>query len=378
MKKKIYISVLLLVCLIVGCFGFSASADLEPAGPSTDVSILEESVLEKATNWFVGNYGAFYNIRDFQAEIIRTFDDGAETSYTVAIRCQTQLKADSVEELPFVRGLYDGAAAGTGEIQSLQAAVDYYAEEVVDFSKDYSALSLDVVVPVDNVKKDVNESQLFVRDGMETYLYPVSDFELDAEEMYLAGRQSVDSVSELYASVQTAGGYSDYDRIAARDYALTWVGSSVTSCFDHGTSCETLQDRSKWNNAEYPFHETFTHNDCADFVSQAMSAGGLPENGASGTTWFRVKNTTEAAWGAPWTNVISLVSYMTDSSRGYWSSSTYAACNAGNILRTSSEHVVMITLNDTVTHRYTGHTNDRRDYVFSVNSAYEYYVIKAT
>lgn len=228
MKKKIYISVLLLVCLIVGCFGFSASADLEPAGPSTDVSILEESVLEKATNWFVGNYGAFYNILDFHAEIIRTFDDGAETSYTVAIRCQTQLKADSVEELPFVRGLYDGAAAGAGEIQSLQAAVDYYAEEVVDFSKDYSALSLDVVVPVDNVKKDVNESQLFVRDGMETYLYPVSDFELDAEEMYLAGRQSVDSVSELYASVQAAGGYVIVTMIGSPPATMRSLGSEAT------------------------------------------------------------------------------------------------------------------------------------------------------
>lgn len=35
----------------------------------------------------------------------------------------------------------------------------------------------------------------------------------------------------------------------------------------------------------------------------------------------------------------------------------------------------MITLNDTMTHCYTGHTNDRRNVGFTHKSAYVYYAI---
>ncbi len=36
----------------------------------------------------------------------------------------------------------------------------------------------------------------------------------------------------------------------------------------------------------------------------------------------------------------------------------------------------MVTLNDTVTHRYSGHTRDRKNYQFYDNSDYQYYTIK--
>ena len=116
----------------------------------------------------------------------------------------------------------------------------------------------------------------------------------------------------------------------------------------------------------------FCHNDCANFVSQAMSAGGLPENGK----WFRTKNVQTASWSASWTSVSAMKNYMT--TQGYWSPSNFAMCNAGNILLTSSGHVTMITLNDTVTHCYSGHTNDRRNVSFQNNASYQYYAIKLT
>lgn len=39
-------------------------------------------------------------------------------------------------------------------------------------------------------------------------------------------------------------------------------------------------------------------------------------------------------------------------------------------------HVVMIVLNDTITHQYSAHTNDRKQYVFYDNSSYEYYMVQ--
>ena len=82
---------------------------------------------------------------------------------------------------------------------------------------------------------------------------------------------------------------------------------------------------------------------------------------------------TTRSWGEAWTSVSSMKSYMT--SNGYWTADKFSTCNAGNILLTSSGHVTMITLNNTVSHCYTGHTNDRKNVSFKNKSAYAYYAI---
>lgn len=48
---------------------------------------------------------------------------------------------------------------------------------------------------------------------------------------------------------------------------------------------------------------------------------------------------------------------------------TYKTCNAGNIVYWEG-HITLCTLNDTVSHRYTGHTNDRNNSKFSSADAY--------
>lgn len=151
---------------------------------------------------------------------------------------------------------------------------------------------------------------------------------------------------------------------------MEWTGSGITSCYDDGSSCGILQDRTQWNNTEYPYITTLKHSDCADFVSQCLCAGNIePVNGK----WERF-NDKDNNWA--WTYVSGLISYMTD--EGYFTSSTFAKAAAGAVLTTSSSHVVLITLNDTVTHRFTGHTNDRNNYQFTNTSGYSYYIIYQT
>lgn len=79
-----------------------------------------------------------------------------------------------------------------------------------------------------------------------------------------------------------------------------------------------------------------------------------------------------------WAGTISLDRYMKN--KGYWTNSTYAQCNAGNIVYTNStfDHVMVITLNDTVTHRYSAHTADEYNRVFGNVSSYMYRAIKVT
>ena len=103
-----------------------------------------------------------------------------------------------------------------------------------------------------------------------------------------------------------------------------------------------------------------------------MSVGGIPEKSG----WYRDKGGASGTWTQSWTVVPKLKTYMTREDHVYWDESTFALCNAGNILITNSGgHIVMVDFNDGTTHKLTGHTNDRKSYAFGNVSSYEYYVI---
>jgi hypothetical protein len=38
----------------------------------------------------------------------------------------------------------------------------------------------------------------------------------------------------------------------------------------------TYQNNANWNNSQYPNYQNFYCNDCADYVSQCLHAGGIP------------------------------------------------------------------------------------------------------
>lgn len=107
-------------------------------------------------------------------------------------------------------------------------------------------------------------------------------------------------------------------------------------------------------------------------MSQAMHAGGIAIDPGQ---WDRLQDK-YGTYPWAWTSSIALKSYMT--STGHWYSSNFTQANAGNILRMpdSEGHVVMIVLNDTITHQYSAHTNDRKQYVFYDNSSFEYYMVQ--
>ena len=96
----------------------------------------------------------------------------------------------------------------------------------------------------------------------------------------------------------------------------------------------------------------FCSNDCANYVSQAMYAGGVPQS----TTW---KPGTSA-----WQTCVGMKTYFTTTNK-WWNTSNYANCNAGGIMmitkkgQTNPYHVMMIVENDTVHRSYSAHTRDR-------------------
>lgn len=69
-----------------------------------------------------------------------------------------------------------------------------------------------------------------------------------------------------------------------------------------------------------------------------------------------------------WVSASRLIDFITSNEVGGYAV-TYKTCNAGNIVYWEG-HITLCTLNDTVSHRYTGHTNDRNNSKFSSADAY--------
>ena len=382
MLRKVSVVV---IALIISCASIPVSAletnAINDTVYETDIisdnTAIYPQVIDRATEWLKTNYGQFYELRDINANVIKQIDTMNKSRYTVSITCEKMYKYDNVEEIPFVRGMLSELNKKTltqAQMNNVNAKIQQIEEDAA--FGEYTELSVDVVVEVNTADLTV-PWKLYYQDGVDTVLYDIALLELDEEELYGAGIQAIDEISKEPISVistESTRGYASYDRLSARNYSRLY-SSNPTTCDKCGKGkCDCLQDTSKWNTDEYPYFPGFLHNDCADFVSQAMSEGGIPEKSG----WYRTKGGNNGTWTNSWIQVSKLKEYMTRSDHVYWDESTFAACNAGNILLTSSGHVVMVDYNDGTTHRFNGHTNDRRCYAFGNVSSYQYYVIKRT
>lgn len=205
---------------------------------------------------------------------------------------------------------------------------------------------------------------------------------LSFEDLKKSAEEEIDvclasDLSSLQAVVPLAAA-DNYNRVAARDYAWQHTAPGYgyhqndpdlggytpsTTCghtfYDkNGNKTYVYVDRSFWNTTDYPSCMALghCHNDCACFVSQCMVAGGILPT----SDWYYGSLT--------WVSASRLIDFITSNEVGGYAV-TYKTCNAGNIVYWEG-HITLCTLNDTVSHRYTGHTNDRNNSKFSSADAY--------
>ena len=162
-----------------------------------------------------------------------------------------------------------------------------------------------------------------------------------------------------------------YYRTKARDYANKYtVNAGKRYCSTHK---QNIRQSAQYYNPAYFY---FCCNECANYASQAMYAGGVPQD----SLWKSNKSC------SPWINCLSMRNYFKNVKR-YWTKVSYNQCNAGGIILLLNEnkkpyHAMINVLNDSVTTKYSAHTNDRLKYVYTHSSlladagtgAVEYYV----
>ncbi|NJD04009.1 MAG: hypothetical protein FIA99_15750 [Ruminiclostridium sp.] len=298
------------------------------------------------------------------------------------------MKAKKVEDLPYVKGMlkkvnlsdfsYESKAK-TDEAVAKTNNGKFNNEQVANVSKNIdfrlSGLKQYINQAADNnfylkVTADLSNDAIvqgsikILAENLDIYvpvekLLPKSSAEMEAE-----GSNDMQFVIEEQESGYSLSLCGDYNPSDARYYSSIY-STNPTDCHDHGTSCGIYQDREWWNNYAYNYYAELCHNDCADLVSQALSYGGLPEDG----TWYATKYTSTRS--LTWVNTGYLKNYMTGND--YWRTTTYSSATEGAVMYTASNHVVMIAQNDTITHQYNGHTNDRYRANFSDSPSFVYY-----
>ena len=385
MKKIVATILTAAMAMTVGMPAFA-----EESGEN-DENELKTKVSAYVQNWVNENYTEHYTLSDYQSQItgFNLQDDNIEAHLLVEV--YTTLKYNSVDELPYMQGVK--SVTGVNSVETLLLSpnavensalnkidgIELTETQKINFLKkvyeqfeDASAcigvptlLTVDFVVKADIDNSELKNVRLFEESG--GILFPAKPFDTarELQNKSVAKLTSYLKSDESKISITTSTRAGGYDRVAARDYANKYTSNGTNACkcgsIAGGSSGGVNYD--KWNNSKYPYQTIFCHNDCADFVSQALAAGGIPTN----SSWERGTNA--------WQVSRYLCEYMVNND--YAIETTFDDCVAGHMVKmtTYSNHMVLCTLNDTIDHRYSGHTNDRLNAKLNNVSSWVYYRI---
>ena len=388
-KFKKMMSVTLASCMAASALMMSAGAANTPVDTGTATlapNVISNTTINQLKATAQNAIEQFFreSDKDLYSLVGFRFDDGEVTQsdgsvqYKTTVTVSERLKAQSVEEMPYIAGYLDElgassystmAASDKAElakstfglnqdtalteaqqnvvdtfVQSMDATVELFNEyigETSDFTY-HIKVSAPVAEPdsitltgLDEFDNDVNINEYELRSYDEIYRNGAEDAQAAVQSMM---------VSPTWVATKI-NNYNSYNRIAARDYAYKY-----------------------WSSYN-PAYTSYKGNggDCANFVSQCIHAGGIP---------------TDATWKADsvsWIRASAVPSYMMN--KGYATKTSYTNATAGSFAYTSSGagHAVLVTINDGAKIAYTAHTTDRKDAAFSstdLNGNYSFYVIK--
>lgn len=388
-KFKKMMSVTLASCMAASALMMSAGAANTPVDTGTATlapNVISNTTINQLKTTAQNAIEQFFreSDKDLYSLVGFRFDDGEVTQsdgsvqYKTTVTVSERLKAQSVEEMPYIAGYLDELGASsyatmaasdkaelaksafgldqdTALTEAQQNVVDTFVQSMdttVEMFDEYIGETSDFTYHI-KVSAPVAEPDNITLTGLDEFDNDVNinEYELRSyDEIYRNGAEdaqaAVQSMMISPAWVATKiNNYNSYNRIAARDYAYKY-----------------------WSSYN-PAYTSYKGNggDCANFVSQCLHAGGIP---------------TDATWKADsvsWIRASAVPSYMMN--KGYATKTSYTNATAGSFAYTSSGagHAVLVTINDGAKIAYTAHTTDRKDAAFSstdLNGNYSFYVIK--
>ena len=244
----------------------------------------------------------------------------------------------------YIERMMDGINRSVKE-DSFEAVFIVHHNLVVNSSKKGLKIVQDSFTDAANDNPEGHDSVSWVDEEFVRHrpdLTKMPDYEIYHTSVEEMGESLLDTYSRICGenkkatSPSSPRGSDSYNRYAAAQYINRWVKNTSITC-----APDVPQDQSNWN----PAYNPIWCNDCANYVSQALKAGGHTTN----STW----NPSTVAWKY----VPSLKSFLITSGRGFFTS-YLSNLQVGDIAFQGSSHVVMV--GAIGPHRYSAHTSDRK------------------
>lgn len=363
--KKIIVS--LLMVSLIGLMQISMATGVD----STEMKLTsaqEIAITKQVKNSICDSYSEYYKIPEISVEIEDTEIDGENVIVNVKASFTKILKAKTPMDLPYVQGMIEQQKEITSKKE--RKKVRKYVKSLVQNLKDnYIGVEqgenahFELKIPMNQrtLKMHLDNYEMdFV--GENGYRASMKEYTpQNASTLKSNGIKKIKSLAAndfKVTSVVRTTDAKDYDRVDARDYIRKWT-DACGSC--HCSNCSS-------SDIYNPKYDNYHNNDCANYVSQAIYAGGISTDG----TWAPGK----LAWvntGSS-SSYYGLTDYMVD--EGYFfNTSDKMKAFAGSIISWENfSHVGMVDQNDTVTMTFCAHTNDRYQSSFKNYSAVEFYV----
>lgn len=358
MKRKKMCILGLILFTLIGNTAFVTAAEAE--------DVRNDSLQEVVSDLETG-YSEYYNILNTEVMLCSNQEVDGKIEKIYQLDMEVVLKAENVEQLDYYQGItsYCNATAkiNKASTETSRARMNLIASEKNDIYeqlKEYIGLEQNLIFfvketyPIDNEE----EKEILFENGLD-YVSLEEMLPKQREELKASGYARMQKYDTEYAvraaDVTERRRRASYSVDAAVDYMTTYT-SNPSSCNVCGSGCSSKVDTTKYNPDYGHYVSKGSHVDCANYVSQALHAGGI----ATDTTW--------KAGSSAWINVAKLTNYMTENS--HWSSVSYSEVEKGDIVSyTAYSHVVMITSFDGTTYKYSGHTNDRLNATISIKSS---------
>jgi len=324
---------------------------------------------------------------------------GATTSVTIleVVTLYGQYDLESVNDYPLL--LAAEWAISKSDNESVQQALRHYIATMTDDIKESLSHGVTIVFRVNHnisiedrngklqiVKDEFTDKGIDIGEGFDNVnwtnghptrtkpdLTLMPDYEIYNTPIESLGKLLLDDYTRAYGDISTVEAITSftYNRTAAKNYARTYVVNTIKKC-PYNTS---IYMDTKYYNTTYKnvwSVTTTTCNDCTDYVSQALKAGGFPtdstwnHSGSGSYTWnvfdFR-------------TSPQGLAHYLLNTKQAVEVYSSYISLLSGDLMYTDGMHVVMVT--DVAPNRFSGHTNDRYNYPYT-SSLTHFWHIKNT
>ncbi|MCD6107736.1 MAG: amidase domain-containing protein [Caldisericaceae bacterium] len=388
--RKLYKVLLIAAVITAITIGFSAKSFA--ARNIYDTKALSSKLSDILQDWIIKNEAQYYKNIDVVITPVKVEAKDGKIEEIFNVTVSEILKATSPEELPAIRGMerfksLKKEELSSNQINAVNKEINSWITELNGYIGKTETLNIGFKVVV-NLSKNGNilpETVNFFADNSMGDFYRIYSLVPTADEMEIEGFKHVEEIADKAkdaAFPQTSQycytvdeyrrkdtndddpGYPHYNEYAA-DYADHYTN-------DHGNS-----DTVNYNLDNYVAYQNppFNGSDCANFVSQAMYAGGIPMDTTHDVEHWWYDSSNLPPDYAPWVwttpvqqnNNWGLRNYMYYN--GYWASSDLYWANEGGVMMWTNSsdspgHVAMIVQNDTVHRAFSAHTNNRRHYPY--------------